>query len=61
MESLRQKMIDFVIMSHDVAIEIRLFAFIAGGGGGRGKQFSTPLGDHVRVNQPSLVGRGIDE
>ena len=40
---------------------IRLFAFIAGGGGGRGKQFSTPVGDHVRVNWPELASRGIDK
>ena len=29
---------------------IRLFAFITGGGGRRGKQFSTPLGDHAYVS-----------
>ena len=36
-------------------LSIRLFAFTAGGGGGRGKQFSTALGDHVRVNQSDLA------
>ena len=30
---------------------IRLFAFKAGGGGRRGKQFSTSLGDHVHVSK----------
>ena len=29
----------------------RPFAFIAGGGGRRGKQFSTPLEDHVHVSK----------
>ena len=33
----------------------RPFAFIAEGGGGRGKQFSTALGDHARVIQSDLA------
>ena len=34
---------------------IRLFAFIAGGGGGRGEQFSTPVGDHVHVSKAKTL------
>ena len=36
-------------------IAIRLFAFIAGGGGGRGEQFSTPVGDHVHVSRAKTL------